>query len=261
MGSLHDGHRALMRAARAADATTVVTIFVNPRQFDDASDFAVYPRDAGADLAMCRDEGVDVVWLPPVEEVYPPGFDTSVRVGAVAQPLEGASRPGHFDGVATVVAILCALTGAEHAYFGRKDAQQILVVERMVADLGLPATIVRCPTVRDADGLALSSRNVRLSAEERRAAPVLHRGLLAGRVAWQDGECDAEAIRRIVRDVLATEPLAEVVYVSCADTTTLEELDRIEGPALLSVAARFGTTRLIDNEWLEDEPTADRPRA
>ena len=241
-----------MRAARAADATTVVTIFVNPRQFDDASDFTGYPRDPDADIAACIAEGVDITWVPPVEEVYPPGFDTTVRVGAVAQPLEGAARPGHFEGVATVVAILCALTCAEHAYFGTKDAQQVLVVERMVADLGLPATIVRCPTVRDPDGLAISSRNVRLSEEERRAAPVLHRALQAGRLAWEDGQRDAEAIRRVVLDVLAREPLAEVAYVSCADTRTLVELEQVRGPALLSAAARFGATRLIDNEWLEE---------
>jgi pantoate--beta-alanine ligase len=255
MGWLHDGHRALMRRARAGDATTVVSIFVNPRQFDDASDYTRYPRGTESDLSICEAEGVDLVWLPPVDEVYPPGFDTTVRVGAIAQPLEGVARPGHFDGVATVVAILFALVGAEHAYFGRKDAQQLLVIERMAADLALPTQVVRCPTVRDDDGLALSSRNVHLSPEERRAAPVLHRALAAARDAWLAGERDAEALRRIVRAVLAEEPLADTEYVSCADAHTLAELDRLEGPALLSLAVRFGHTRLIDNEWLGDEPT------
>jgi pantoate--beta-alanine ligase len=253
MGWLHDGHRALMRRARAHDATTVVSIFVNPRQFDDASDYTRYPRGTGNDLSICEAEGVDLVWLPPVEEVYPPGFDTTVRVGAIARPLEGAARPGHLDGVATVVAILFALVGAEHAYFGRKDAQQLLVIERMAADLALPTRVVRCPTVRDGDGLALSSRNVHLSPEERRAAVVLHRALGAARATWQAGERDAERLRRTVHEVLAEEPLADVEYVSCADARTLVELDRIEGPALLSLAVRFGRTRLIDNEWLGDE--------
>jgi pantoate--beta-alanine ligase len=252
MGSLHEGHRALLRRAREDDATVVVSIFVNPRQFDDAADYRRYPRGTDDDLAVCEAEGVDLVWLPPAEEVYPAGFDTTVRVGALARPLEGAARPGHLDGVATVVAILFALSGAEHAYFGRKDAQQLLVVERLAADLGLPTRVVRCPTVRDPDGLALSSRNVSLSPVERRAAPVLHRALLTGRAAWAGGETDAEALRASVRDVLATEPLADVDYVSCADARTLAELDRVEGPALLSLAVHFGTTRLIDNEWLDD---------
>lgn len=250
MGWLHDGHRALMRRSREADATTVVTIFVNPRQFDEPSDYTRYPRDVQADLAVCRDEGVALVWLPPVEEVYPPGFDTSVRVGAIAERLEGAARPGHFEGVATVVALLFALVGAERAYFGRKDAQQVRVIERMAVDLALPTAVVPCPTVREPDGLALSSRNVHLGPEERRAAPVLRRSLLAGRALWESGERDAEAIRARMREVLAGEPLARVEYVSCADDTTLVELVRVEGPALLSAAVRFGTTRLIDNEPL-----------
>jgi pantoate--beta-alanine ligase len=253
MGWLHDGHRALMQQARRTDATTVVSIFVNPRQFDDPTDYTRYPRATDSDLAICEADGVDVVWLPPAEEVYPPGFDTTVSVGAIGKPLEGAARPGHFDGVATVVAILFALVGAEHAYFGRKDAQQVLVVERMAADLGLPTRVVPCPTVRDRDGLALSSRNAHLSTDERRAAPVLHRGLVAGRDAWAAGERDAEQLRTVVRDILATEPRADVEYVSCADARTLAELERIDGPALLSLAARFGATRLIDNEWLGDE--------
>ena len=171
MGWLHDGHRALLLRARVEDATTVVTIFINPRQFNEAADYQRYPRDEARDLAICADEGADLVWAPPVEEVYPPGFDTLVRVGAVAAPLEGAARPGHFEGVATVVAILFALVGAEHAYFGQKDAQQVMVIRQMARDLALPTDVIACPTVRESDGLALSSRNVHLSPAERAAAP------------------------------------------------------------------------------------------
>jgi pantoate--beta-alanine ligase len=252
MGWLHDGHRSLIRRAREENATTVVTIFVNPRQFDDPADYQRYPRDTPADLRICRAEGVDLVWLPPEEEVYPPGFDTAVRVGAIAEPLEGAARPGHFQGVATVVAILLALAGAEHAYFGQKDAQQVKVIERMALDLALPTRVIACPTVREPDGLAVSSRNVHLSVAERAAAAVLHRALAAGRIRWERGEREAEALRAEVRRVLAGEPLADLEYVSCADEATLRELDHVEGPALLSLAVRFGSTRLIDNELLPE---------
>ncbi len=250
MGWLHGGHRALMRRARHADATTVVTIFVNPRQFDQAADFGRYPRSEARDLAICAEEEVDLVWAPPVDEVYPPGFDTRVSVGALAGPLEGAARPGHFDGVATVVAILFALVGAEHAYFGQKDAQQVMVIRRMALDLALPTEVIACPTVREPDGLALSSRNVHLSPAERAAAPVLRRALLAARGRWEAGERSAEALRGAMRAVLAAEPLAAVEYVSCADGASLAELGLVEGPALLSLAVRFGPTRLIDNEPL-----------
>jgi pantoate--beta-alanine ligase len=248
MGWLHEGHRSLMRRARATDATTVVTIFVNPRQFGDPADLDRYPRNEERDLAICAEEGVDLVWAPPVEEVYPAGFDTSVTVGAIALPLEGASRPGHFDGVATVVAILFALVGAEHAWFGQKDAQQVMVIRRMARDLALPTEVIACPTVREPDGLALSSRNVHLSPAERAAAPVLHRALLAARDAHARGERSAEALRSLMRDVIAAEPLADIDYVSVADGMSLAELEVVDGPALLSLAVRFGATRLIDNE-------------
>jgi pantoate--beta-alanine ligase len=248
MGWLHDGHRSLMRRARAVDATTVVTIFVNPRQFDDPSDLERYPRNEPGDLAMCEEEGVDLVWAPPVDEVYVPGFDTTIHVGAIARPLEGAARPGHFDGVATVVAVLFGLVGAEHAYFGQKDAQQVMVVRRMALDLALPTEVISCPTVREPDGLAVSSRNVHLSPAERAAAPVLHRALAAARARWEAGELDAEALRRAMRKVLDAQPLARTEYVSCADASTLAELDRVDGPALLSLAVEVGATRLIDNE-------------
>ncbi len=250
MGWLHDGHRALIRQARAESATTVVTIFVNPRQFGDPSDLDQYPRNEARDIAICEAEGVDIVFAPSVEEIYPPGSDTTVSVGALAEVLEGAARPGHFDGVATVVAILFDLVGAERAYFGQKDAQQVLVIRRMAADLAIPTEVVGCPTVREPDGLALSSRNVHLSAEERAAAPVLRRALLAARSRWEAGERDGAAIRAAMRETIASEPRANVEYVAVADASTLTELDRVDGPALLSLAVRFGTTRLIDNEPL-----------
>jgi pantoate--beta-alanine ligase len=251
MGWLHDGHRSLVERSKAENATTVATIFVNPRQFNDPGDFEKYPRNEARDLALLEDEGVDVVFAPDVTEVYPPGFDTKVSVGAIAQPLEGAARPGHFDGVATVVAILFDLVGAERAYFGQKDAQQVMVIRQMARDLALPTAVVTCPTVREPDGLALSSRNARLTPEQRAAAPVVRRALLAARDAWLGGERSAEALRARMRAVLAGEPLADVEYVSVADGLALRELDRIEGPALLSMAVCFGDVRLIDNEILE----------
>jgi pantoate--beta-alanine ligase len=254
MGWLHEGHRELMRRARGENATSVVTIFVNPRQFDEASDYTRYPRNEAQDLAICESEDVDIVFAPDVEEVYPTGFDTSVSVGAVAEPLEGAARPGHFDGVATVVAILFGLVDADRAYFGQKDAQQVMVIRRMARDLAIGTEVVACPTVREPDGLALSSRNVHLSPDERAAATVLRRALVAARDAWDGGERSAEALRATMRDVLATEPLADVDYVSVADGMTLVELDSVDGPALASLAVRFGTTRLIDNEPLGGLP-------
>jgi pantoate--beta-alanine ligase len=250
MGWLHAGHRSLMQRTRTADATSVVTIFVNPKQFGDPRDLEQYPRNEARDLAICEDERVDVVFAPSVEEVYPPGFDTAVHVGAIAEPLEGAARPGHFDGVATVVAILFNLVGAEHAYFGQKDAQQVLVVRQMARDLAISIEVIACPTVREPDGLATSSRNVHLNPDERAAAPVVRRALIAGREAWLAGERDAEVLRTRMRTELAREPLANVDYASVADATTLRELDRLDGPALLSLAVRFGSTRLIDNEAL-----------
>ena len=251
MGWLHDGHRALIHRARTENATTVVSIFVNPRQFGDPADLEKYPRSEARDIALCTEEGVDLVFAPSVEEVYPPGFDTTVKAGAVALPLEGAARPGHFDGVVTVVAILFDLVGAEHAYFGQKDAQQLLVIRRMALDLALPTEVIGCPTIREPDGLAMSSRNVHLSPEERAAAPVIHRALRAAVARWRGGTRSADALRSEMRHVLAEEPLADPEYVSVADMSTLQELDTVTGPALLSMAVRFGSTRLIDNELLE----------
>jgi pantoate--beta-alanine ligase len=248
MGWLHDGHRALMRRARQDNETVVVTIFVNPRQFNEAADFTKYPRNEARDLEICAEEGVDLVFAPAVDEVYPEGFQTTVSLGPVAEPLEGAARPGHFAGVATVVAILFNLVGAERAYFGQKDGQQVRVIRRMALDLAIPTEVVTCPTVREPDGLALSSRNVHLSPEERAAAPVMYRALRAARRLWDGGERSAEALREAMWATLNEEPLAAPEYVSVADAETLAELDVADRPAMLSMAVRFGTTRLIDNE-------------
>ncbi|MEO8207728.1 MAG: pantoate--beta-alanine ligase [Chloroflexota bacterium] len=251
MGWLHEGHRTLIARGRMENATTVVSIFVNPRQFEDPSDLGQYPRNEDRDVAMCQAEGVDLVFAPSVTEIYAPGFDTVVSVGAIARPLEGAARPGHFDGVATVVSVLFGLVRAERAYFGQKDAQQVAVIRRMALDLALPTEVIACPTVREPDGLAMSSRNVHLSPRERTAAAVLHRALERARRAWVAGERSADVLRGEMTAELASEPLAAVDYVSCADAETLRELSVVSGPAVLSLAVRIGSTRLIDNEVLD----------
>jgi pantoate--beta-alanine ligase len=249
MGWLHAGHVSLVERARAESSTVVMSIFVNPRQFGETADFEQYPRNEARDLAVCERAGVDIVFAPAVDEVYVPGFDTRVSTGAIAGPLEGAARPGHFDGVATVVAILFSLVGAERAYFGMKDYQQVQVIRRMALDLALPTEVVPCETVREPDGLAMSSRNARLSPAGRAAAPVLRRALLAGAERVRAGTRDAAAVREAMVAVLGTEPAAIVDYVSVADPDTLHELDAVVGRrALLSLAARIDDVRLIDNE-------------
>jgi pantoate--beta-alanine ligase len=258
MGFLHEGHLSLVRAARRECATVAVSIFVNPTQFGPREDFAAYPRDPERDLAFLREARADLVFAPPVAEVYPPGFDTFVTVGGVTERLEGAARPGHFRGVATVVAKLFQVLQPDRAYFGQKDAQQVVVIRKLVADLAIPVVVVALPTVREPDGLALSSRNVYLSPEERRAAPALWRALRAAEARWQAGERDAERLREAMRSVLAAEPLVRVDYVSVADAATLVELARLEGPALASLAAYVGRTRLIDNVLLPSPPERGR---
>ena len=247
MGALHDGHRSLIERARRENATALATIFVNPKQFNNPADLVAYPRAEERDLELCAASGADLVFAPPLVEVYPPGFDTTVRVGGLGMKLEGEHRPGHFDRVATVVAILFSLAGAERAYFGQKDAQQLLIVRRLVRDLGIVTEVVACPTVRDPDGLAISSRNVRLTAPQRAAAPVLHRALRTAAARWAAGGRSGESLRAAMREVLAAEPLADPEYVSVADPATLDELNEVAGPALLSMAVRFGEIRLIDN--------------
>ena len=250
MGYLHEGHLSLVRRARAENDRVAVSIFVNPTQFGPHEDYARYPRDLERDLRLLEPLGVDLVFVPSVEEMYPSGFQTWVIVEEVSRPLEGASRPGHFRGVATVVAKLFNILQTDRAYFGQKDAQQTVVIRRMVQDLNIPVEIVICPTVREPDGLAMSSRNTYLNPEERRAATVLFRALQAAKARYEAGERDAEGLREAMREVIRAEPLARIDYVSVADPETLQELERVEGPALLSLAVYIGTTRLIDNIML-----------
>jgi len=250
LGALHEGHASLIERARRENASVLVTIFVNPSQFNEPADYERYPRTENADVELCANAGADIVFIPPTDQIYPSGFDTVVRVGTLTEPLEGASRPGHFEGVTTVVAILFGLAGADRAYFGQKDAQQLLVIRRMAEDLAIGTDVIACPTLREADGLAMSSRNVLLTPRERAAAPVLRRALLAARAAYDAGARDGDVLRSAMRDVLVAEPLVAPEYVSCADPATLRELATIEGPALLSMAVRFGGVRLIDNESL-----------
>jgi pantoate--beta-alanine ligase len=251
MGALHEGHASLLRRARAECATVVVSVFVNPTQFERPGDVAAYPRTLPSDLEVCRRAAVDVAFVPPVDEVHVPGATTVVDPGPVASILEGATRPGHFAAVATVVTILLGLTGPDRAYFGEKDAQQLHVVRHVVRDLAIATEIVGCPTIREPDGLAMSSRNARLTPEDRAAAPVLRRALLAVRDAWEAGDRDADRLRAAMRSVTASEPRAQVDYASVADPGTLAELSgRVDGDALCSLAAAFGAVRLIDNETL-----------
>ena len=247
MGALHAGHRALIRAARLSCDAVVVSLFVNPAQFGPKEDFARYPRNPGADAALCRKEGVDVLFAPPVGEVYPDGFRTTVSVPALARRWEGARRPGHFDGVATVVTKLMALVRPAVAVFGQKDFQQAALIRRLVEDLNLGARVLVYPTVREADGLALSSRNAYLSAAQRRAAPVLFRALQAGRGAVGAGVRSGAAIQRAMRGVVGKEPLAKVEYLAICDPETLEPLAQVRKRAVLLGAIRIGRVRLIDN--------------
>jgi pantoate--beta-alanine ligase len=247
MGYLHAGHIALVTRARAENDRVAVSIYVNPTQFTPTEDLSSYPRDLQRDLALLREAGADLVFTPDSTTIYPPGFQTTVQIGAVAQPLEGAARPGHFDGVATVVAKLFNIVQPHRAYFGQKDAQQVVVVQRMAIDLDFPVQVVICPTVRDADGLALSSRNSYLTPPQRQAAPVLYRALRAAGAALDAGERDAARLRALMQAVLAAEPLAEPLYVSVAEPLTLAEAAQVGEGALLSMAVRIGRTRLIDN--------------
>ena len=247
MGFLHEGHLSLVRLARAQCASVVVTIFVNPTQFGPGEDLAAYPRDLPRDLGLLESEGVHLVWMPTPQVMYPGGYQTWVTVETITQRLEGAMRPGHFRGVATVVSKLFNVVQPQKAYFGQKDAQQVAVVRQMVSDLNFPLEIVVGPTVREADGLAMSSRNAYLNTEERRAAPVLFRALNAAKTAYDTGERDAGNLRQIMAQVVSSEPLARLQYASCADPGSLEELEGVARRALLSMAVSIGKTRLIDN--------------
>lgn len=250
MGYLHDGHMSLVRAAREANAYVAATIFVNPTQFGANEDLARYPRDEERDFGLLRDAGVDAVFAPDASEMYPDGFNTYVTVEGLTARLEGASRPSHFRGVTTVVTKLLNIARPRRAYFGQKDAQQLAVIRRMARDLDIDTEIVAMPIVREADGLAMSSRNVYLSPDERKAARVLRLSLSLAERMYDEAERDATNIRDAMRALIATEPLAEPGYISIADAATLEELDVIDRDALVSLAVRFGATRLIDNTVL-----------
>ena len=247
MGFLHEGHLSLIRRAKEECDHVVVSIFVNPTQFGPREDLSNYPRDPDRDLNLIEPLGADLVWMPTAEMMYPDGYQTWVEVEAMTRPLEGAMRPGHFRGVTTVVAKLFNGVQPHKAYFGQKDAQQAAVIRQMTRDLNFPIEIVVCPIVREPDGLAMSSRNVYLDPEQRKAATVLYRSLSAAKEAYESGERGAEKLRQIMKDVIASEPLAQMQYVSCADYDTLEELEKVTGKTLLSMAVFVGKTRLIDN--------------
>ena len=251
MGAVHDGHMALWRQARSENDSVVTSLFVNPAQFGPSEDFQAYPRDMDHDLSRFEAGGTDIAFIPSVDEVYPERFSTHVDVGPVADRLEGEFRPGHFRGVATVVSKLLSIVRPDRAYFGQKDAQQSIVVRRLNADLDLGAEIVVVPTARDPDGLALSSRNVYLSTRERESALVLYRSLCLAKELWNEGITDAGEIRQRMRELIDGEPEVRTDYVSVADAETLQDLEVVRAPALVSLAARVGRTRLIDNVVLE----------
>jgi len=246
MGALHEGHASLLNSARGESASVVASVFVNPTQFGPNEDFTRYPRNEPADLAMLESLGVDLAFLPSVDEMYPPGGTTFVDVGRLGEVLEGAARPGHFRGVATVVTKLFSMVQPDRAYFGQKDGQQSVVVRRLVRDLALPVEIVVCPTIREPDGLALASRNRYLTPEERAQAPALYRALQAASAAATDGERSADKLRALMLDALAPATLSKPDYVSIADAETLEELSVLDRPALASLAVSFPSARLID---------------
>ena len=252
MGALHAGHLSLVDRARADNSTVAVSIFVNPTQFGDDADLEKYPRDLEGDLELLRCHGVDLVYTPTVDVVYPQGFDTWVDVGPLAGKLEGLHRPGHFRGVATVVAKLFNLTQPGRAYFGQKDGQQTVVIQKLARDLDMGVEVVVMPTIREPDGLALSSRNVQLSTEQRKAAPVVYRALCRAYTLWIDGERNGDALREAVQPVLEAESRVDAIdYVSVAGMTTLDELERVEGRVMVSAAVHMGPVRLIDNIVLE----------
>ncbi len=247
MGALHAGHLSLVEVARRRAGKVVASVFVNPKQFGPGEDLSRYPRDPEGDAAKLREAGVDLLFAPSVEEMYPAGFSTTVHVAGVSEGMEGARRPGHFDGVATVVARLLGLVRPDVAVFGQKDAQQVAVVTRMARDLGFDVEILVAPTIREADGLALSSRNAYLSPEERRKAPALFRALLVGQLTYELGERKAARVLEAVRRALSTEPALVLDALDLVDATTMQPLAQVDRPALLAAAVVVGKTRLIDN--------------
>ncbi len=251
MGFLHEGHLSLVKKARNDNKSVVVSIFVNPTQFGPQEDFKTYPRDTRRDLSLLEREKTDIVFMPPAAGMYPPGFNSWVEVSQVTERLEGASRPGHFRGVTTVVAKLFNIVQPTRAYFGQKDAQQALVIKKMAADLNMNLEVITLPTVREPDGLAMSSRNTYLDTEQRRAAIVLYQALTAVKRLYYQGERNAAYLRQHLTTIIHKQPLADIDYVSIASNETLEELETVAAPALVSLAVRIGATRLIDNIALE----------
>jgi pantoate--beta-alanine ligase len=247
MGFLHDGHLSLVEKASEECASVVVSIFVNPTQFGPQEDFSAYPRNIPQDLDLLKQYGTNLVWIPATEEMFPPGFQTWVQVEDLSHHLEGKMRPGHFQGVTTIVTKLFTAVQPDRAYFGQKDAQQTVIIKRLILDLNIPVDIVICPIMREDDGLAMSSRNIYLSADERKAAPILNRALKNAENAILHGVNDAEQLRDLMIETIKEEPLATMQYVSCADPDTLEELTGPIHRGLLSMAVNFGKTRLIDN--------------
>jgi len=247
MGALHEGHLSLVRAARRENDVVLVSLFVNPTQFGPTEDLARYPRDLEGDRQKLEDEGADILWRPPAEEVYPPGYQTYIRVEDLETRLDGATRPGHFRGVATVVSKLFHVCLPHRAYFGQKDAAQVAVIRRLAQDLNFPLRVVVCPIVREPDGLAMSSRNAYLSPADRQAATVLYRSLQAAVSLYHAGSHAAESLRQCLIAAISSEPRAKLDYAAAVDPDTLQPLDQVTRPTLLAVAAWFGGTRLIDN--------------
>ena len=252
MGSLHAGHLSLVRTARKQNDNVAVSIFVNPLQFSREEDLDIYPRNHDNDLSLLESEKVDFVWIPDIKEVYPSGYQTYVTVDKLSSYLEGARRPGHMRGVATVVTKLLIAFTPDRLYLGQKDAQQSYIIKRLVADLGFSMDVIICPTVRDSDGLALSSRNIGLNAVERNTAVVLYRSLCEAQDAFSNGETDAGRLRTIIADILNSAPFIQSLYVSVSDINTLQELQHVSDTALCSIAVKIGTVVLIDNVVLED---------
>jgi pantoate--beta-alanine ligase len=251
MGCLHDGHLALVRSSRKENEYSIASIFVNPAQFGPAEDFGRYPRDYPHDLGLLGKEKVDLVFMPTTAEMYPQGYDTWVEVKQVTERLEGAIRPGHFRGVATIVTKLFNVIGPTRSYFGQKDAQQCVVIRKMINDMNMDMEMIVVPTVRMPDGLAMSSRNVYLNPEERRQAPVLYKALSTAHVMWSEGERDSDRLRQAIVELIQQKPLGQIDYISVANKLTLDEIDKAEPPAILSLAVKFGNTRLLDNIILE----------
>ena len=258
MGALHEGHLSLVREARRMCDVVVVSVFVNPTQFGPGEDFTRYPRDLTNDTALLTDYNVDYIFAPPAEEIYPRGFSTYVTVEGLSDQMEGIARPGHFRGVATVVSILLNVVRPDFAFFGQKDAQQAVIIRRLVRDLAFDAEIIVLPTVREDSGLAMSSRNLYLGSEEQQAATVIHRALTKAKEAFKEGERSGNRLVELVRSTIEAEPRARIDYVNISDAETLEKVDKLEDqPVLIAVAVYFGKTRLIDNTILNSARKKD----